>query len=121
MEHGCYTVITGDGVLPVCYEKTRTQYRRVLTHVRSGLKPLCGYKPKEAAAFGVQSLRRGGDTFLWKNGVPQEIRQAIGGWKTPSVELRYLETLIAEQKAFSLKLWAPRRLRIAAQNIKHED
>jgi hypothetical protein len=32
------------------------------------------------------------------------------------VELGYLETSIAEQKAFSLKLWAPRRMRIAAQN-----
>ena len=109
VKHGCGDVLIGDGELPISCHKNRKPYKKILQHVRNGLRQLRGYTKKQADTFGMQALRRGGDTHLWKCKVPQEIRMAMGGWKTPSVELEYLETSMEEQRAFSLEIWSTRR------------
>ena len=70
------------------------------------------YTQKQCKVFASQSLRRGGDTALWKNGATKEVRMAMGCWRTSEVELEYLETEVDSQLAFDAKLWAKRSTRL---------
>ena len=51
----------------------------------------------DAALFGTQSCRRGGNTALWKRGVPKEMRLFAGGWRDPTSEPGYLESTLTDQ------------------------
>ena len=66
------------------------------------------YTHKQSKVFASQSLRRSGDTKLWKDGAAKEVHMAMGCWRTPEVELEYLETEVETQLAFDAKLWAKR-------------
>ena len=72
--------------------------------MRLAMKYFCGYTSKQVKIFASQSLRRGGDTNLWKRGASKEVRMAMGCWKTPEVELEYLEMELEEQVKFDRKL-----------------
>ena len=43
----------------------------------------------QAAEYGLQSMRSGGDTWLYEKGASQAVRMAVGDWKTPGVEASY--------------------------------
>ena len=103
---GVSYVITGDGVLPISCEKKarRAGYKRLVELLRLAMKHFCRYTPKQCKIFASQSFRRGGDTHLWKNGASKEVRMAMGCWKTPEVELEYLEMELEEQLKFDRKL-----------------
>ena len=68
------------------------------------MKHFCKYTPKQCKIFASQSFRRRGDTHLWKNGASKEVCMAMGCWKTPEVELEYLEMELEEQLKFDRKL-----------------
>ena len=72
--------------------------------MRLAMRHFYGYTPNQAKVFASQSCRRGGDTHLWKNGATKEVRMAIGCWKTPEVELEYLEMELEEQLKFDKQL-----------------
>lgn len=73
---------------------------------RFAMRHFCDYTPKQAAIFASQSCRRGDDTYFWKNGVNKEVRNAIGCWKTPEVELDYFEMELEEQLKFDKQLYS---------------
>jgi hypothetical protein len=105
---GCAYVITGDGQLPISCEPRarRSGYRRMVELMRLAMRHFCGYTPTQIEIFASQSCRRGGDTHLWKNGVSKEVRNAMGCWKTPEVELEYLEMELEDQLKFDKKLYS---------------
>ena len=72
--------------------------------LRLAMKHFCKYAPAQVKIFASQSFRHGGDTHLWKNGASKEVRMAMGCWKTPDVELEYLEMELQEQLKFDQKL-----------------
>ena len=72
--------------------------------MRLAMKYFCGYTPDQVKIFASQSLRRGGDTNLWKRGASKEVRMAMGCWKTSKVELEHLEMEQEEQVKFDRKL-----------------
>jgi hypothetical protein len=74
--------------------------------MRLAMRHFCGYTPTQIQNFASQSCRRGGDTHLWKNGVSKEVRNAMGCWKTPEVELEYLEMELEEHLKFDKKLYS---------------
>ena len=67
-----------------------TGYEAALKLMRRALRECCGYSEAQAAGFGTQSLRRGGDTALFEAGVGAERRRLLGMWKTEAVELSYI-------------------------------
>ena len=99
-------VITGDGTLPISCEKKarRAGYKRLVELLLLAIQHFCKYTPAQVKIFASQSFRRGGDTHLWKNGASKEVRMAMGCWKTPEVELEYLEMELEEQLKFDRKL-----------------
>ena len=102
---GMSDVITGDGVLPISCEVSRRSYKNLVKLMRRAMSYFNKYTPKQCLVFASQSLRRGGDTALWKKGASKEVRMAMGCWRTPDVELEYLETELEDQLAFDAKLW----------------
>ena len=112
VEMGIQDVIVGDGSLPISCEKSRRSYRRLVSLMRLAMFTFNKYTQKQCKVFASQSLRRGGDTALWKNGATKEVRMAMGCWRTPEVELEYLETEVESQLAFDAKLWAKRSTRL---------
>ena len=47
--------------------------------------------------FGMYSMRVGGDTWLFQNNMPQDVRQRMGGWASAFSEKTYIRTLVAER------------------------
>ena len=47
--------------------------------------------------FGMHSMRVGGDTWLFDNGMTGAVRQRMGGWASAFSERTYIRTLVAEQ------------------------
>ena len=45
----------------------------------------------------MQSIRVGGDIWLFENGMPTELRQRMGGWASAFTEKQYIRTLVAER------------------------
>ena len=91
--------------MPISCEKGRGTYKRVVALMRHAMKRFNKYTHAQCKVFACQSLRRGGDTILWKGGATKEVRLAMGCWRTPDVELEYLETELEEQLKFDAKLW----------------
>ena len=87
--------VRGDGQFPM----TRTAYGHYLSRFRRGLEELCGYTKAQAKSFGLQSLRSGGDTHLFHNGVSKDVRMVVGEWATPSVEAGYVQARIRSKLA----------------------
>ena len=85
--------VTGDGRHPIA----RRAYGHYLTRFREALRVCCGYSRTEAMEFGTQSLRSGGDTHLFNNNIPQDIRMVIGQWRTPSVEEGYVRSMMSSR------------------------
>lgn len=81
--------VLGTGRVPMTMHKG-TGYNPMLAMCRRALRECCGYTKAQAQGFGTQSWRRGGDTALFEGNVPQEQRQLLGMWRTPSVELSYI-------------------------------
>lgn len=65
-------------------------YNAALQLLRAGLQVCCGFSKADAAGFGTQSFRRGGDTALFEGDVPQERRQLLGMWRSQTTELSYI-------------------------------
>ena len=86
-------MVSGDGRHPIA----RRAYSHYLTRIRESLRACCGYSKTEAMEFGTQSLRSGGDTHLFNNGVPQDVRMVLGQWKTPSVEEGYVRSMMSQR------------------------
>jgi hypothetical protein len=74
-------------------------YNAFLGALRHALESCCGMSKQQAKAYGTQSLRSGGDTHLWRCGIPAEIRRELGRWATPSVEYGYLRLGVSERLA----------------------
>jgi hypothetical protein len=88
-----------------CEKKARRAgYKRLVELLRLAMKHFFNYTPAQIKIFASQSFRRGGDTNLWKNGASKEVRMTMGCWKTPGVELEYLEMELEEQLKFDWKL-----------------
>ena len=92
-------MLKGDGRFPVNFEDGNAVYHKFLRRFRRALRECCGLKKAEAALFGMQSLRRGGNTALWRKGASQDQRLAMGAWKTPEVEEGYLDWLMEDKIA----------------------
>jgi hypothetical protein len=105
---GVSDVLAGDGAMPISCEKSKKSYKSLVKLMRLAMRVFNKYTPKQCKVFASQSLRRGGDTKLWKDGAAKEVRMAMGCWRTPEVELEYLETEVETQLAFDAKLWAKR-------------
>ena len=89
----------GDGQFPVSQSASNKHYKRWLRLIRRALVECAGLEPAEAALFGTQSMRRGGNTNAWKCGAPKDVRMAMGAWKTPRVETEYLEWMMDDKLA----------------------
>ena len=90
----------GDGGRSLCSDR-RTGYTPVLRELRHALRACCGYSEAQACGFGTQSMRRGGDTALFESGMPQERRQLLGMWRTPTVELSYIGFTIKQSLSWA--------------------
>ena len=64
--------------------------------LRNSFVEAAGLSQSAAAAYGVSSLRSGGDTLLARRGVPQEHRCRMGHRATGAVELRCVCELAIE-------------------------
>ena len=81
----------GGGSTPISDPRVgRAGYRHHLDMMRRALRECCGYTADVTKEFGLQSLRRGGDTALFESGATQEQRQLLGMWRTADVELSYI-------------------------------
>ena len=60
-----------------------------------------GKTKDQSKEYGLQALRSGSNTHLWREGVSAEKRRDMGGWATPSVEQGYLRRRLKEQMSFS--------------------
>ena len=76
---------------------TKSDYGKYLTRFRAALKQCCGLSKKAQKEFGIHSMRVGGDTWLFENGVPEEVRMRMGGWATAFSERTYIRTLVEER------------------------
>ena len=99
---GTKVFITGDGRTPLSCGP-RKHYRRFLTAVRRALVVCCGLSKAQAKLFGLQSMRRGGNTFLFKTGASKERRLRKGFWKTPAMDAEYIQELLEDQLQFKAK------------------
>ena len=91
-------VLTSDGSLPITCATTNAIYQKWLRWTRFALVACCPHiSEADAALFGTQSCRRGGNTALWKRGVPKEMRLFAGGWRDPTSEPGYLESTLTDQ------------------------
>ena len=61
------------------------------TILRNALVECCDLSSARAALFGTHSPRIGAVEELRRCGVPQELRQQLGGWMSRSVALSYLQ------------------------------
>ena len=85
--------IVGSGARPM----GRAAYGGYLSRYRDALRMCCRMSKTAAATFGTQSARSGGDTWLFNNGVPADLRMEIGEWATPTVERGYLRIKIQQK------------------------
>jgi hypothetical protein len=85
--------IVGFGKRPM----VREAYGGYLSRYRNALRMCCRMSKEAAATFGTQSARSGGDTWLFNNGVPADLRMEIGEWATPTVERGYLRIRIQQK------------------------
>jgi len=76
---------------------TRSDYGKYLVRFRAALKQCCGLTKEAQKQFGLHSMRVGGDTWLFDNGVPEEVRMRMGGWATAFSERTYIRTLVDER------------------------
>ena len=53
----------------------------------------------QAIEYGLQSMRSGGDTWLFLKSASQAVRMAIGDWETPEVEAGYLRVAATQEFA----------------------
>ena len=91
-------VLTSDGRLPISCESGNAIYQKWLRWSRFALEACCPHiSAADAKLFGTQSCRRGGNTALWKRGVPKEMRLFFGGWRDPTSEPGYLESMLSDQ------------------------
>jgi hypothetical protein len=65
---GVSDTLTGDGYMPISCEKSKKSYRSLVRLMRLAMRRFNKYTPKQCKVFSSQSLRRGGDTKLWKHG-----------------------------------------------------
>ena len=59
--------------------------------MRQALVSCCGLSREAASIYGTQSLRRGGNTALWKAGATKVQRLQAGAWATPEMDDEYLQ------------------------------
>ena len=86
----------GDGSVMLKFSPSK-DYAQFLRFFRFGLSSCCGVPKDQLKLYGTQSMRSGGNTLLWRKGIPAEIRREIGRWATPSVERGYLRIDIRER------------------------
>jgi hypothetical protein len=75
----------------------KAAYGHYLTRFREALRQCCGYSQADAKEFGMQSMRSGGNTHLFHEGLTQEQRMGLGSWMTPRVEMGYLRQLMSRK------------------------
>ena len=78
--------IVGSGERPM----GREAYGGYLSRYRDALWMCCRMSKEAATTLGTQSARSGGDTWLFNNDVPANLRMEIGKWARPTVERGYL-------------------------------
>lgn len=79
------------------YPIGKKTYKKYLHRFKWALKDVCLLTPTAIKEFGMHSLRVGGDTWLFENNMPDEVRQRMGGWAHAFSEKGYIRTLIAER------------------------
>jgi hypothetical protein len=75
---------------------TQSTYKKYLVRFRDTLVSCCGLTRQAVKEFGINSMWVGGDTWLFENGMPTELRQRMGGWASAFTENQYIRTLVAE-------------------------
>jgi hypothetical protein len=68
----------------------KAAYGHYLTRMREAFVVCCGVKREDVKEYGTHSLRIGGDTWLFDNGIPAVQRREMGAWLTPVTEYSYL-------------------------------
>ena len=75
----------------------RNTYAKYVVRFKYALKSVCGLTKQALKEFGMHSLRVGGDTWLFKANMPDDVRQRMGGWASAFSEKTYIRTLIDER------------------------
>ena len=75
----------------------RSGYKKYLVRFKQALKDCCGMTAEAVKEFGMHSMRVGGDTWLFENGMTDAVRQRMGGWASAFSEKTYIRTLVAER------------------------
>ena len=96
--------VKGDGYLPLSDDPKRTSYQHYLTRFRKALEVCCGLTRAQAAIYGTQSMRRGGANRMWKAGKSKEDRMKAAQWKTPEMDLVYLQQTVEDQREYAKDL-----------------
>ena len=58
----------------------RSTYAKYVVHFKYALEKVCGLSELALKEFGMHSLRVGGDTWLFKANMPDDVRQRMGEW-----------------------------------------
>jgi hypothetical protein len=91
--HKRQDVMEMEAVTPI----TRSTYKKYLVRFRDALVSCCGLTRQAVKEFGMHSMRVGGETWLFENGMPTELRQRMGGWAPAFTEKQYIRTLVTER------------------------
>ena len=75
----------------------RSTYAMYVVHFKYALEKVCSLSKKALKEFGMHSLRVGGDTWLFKANMPDDVRQRMGGWASAFSEQMYIRTLVDER------------------------
>jgi hypothetical protein len=74
----------------------RKTYAKYVVRFRYALEVVCGLSEGALKEFSMHSLRVGGDTWLFKANMPDDVRQRMGGWASAFSEKTYIRTLVDE-------------------------
>ena len=75
----------------------RNAYKKYLVRFKRALMECCGMTKDAVREFGMHSMRVGGDTWLFKANMPEDVRMRMGGWASAFSEKTYIRTLVAER------------------------
>ena len=96
--------VVGDGRLPISCDERNTTYQWYRRKLHLCLSECCKLTQTQAECYGTQSMRRGGNSALWRAGASKERRLKAGNWATESMDDEYLQSSIDDDLQFSAQM-----------------
>ena len=93
--------VVGTGDAPVNCEEGTAAYSWWRRKLHCAMVECCGLTKDQVEKYGLHSMRRGGNTALWKAGSTKEQRMRIAGWKSPAIDEEYIQTSLEEDLEFA--------------------